>query len=177
MGRIDDRKAGGERCNGLAALVNVMLVDRSEAAGRRSQILHAVGIQLHQTGAGGVDGGQVGSDDEASEWFGSTHDRPVALHADDGVNDGEVRLDRGVDIENGLRNSGVMQDILRPAVDDARHDAEEVFHGAGDAGPVVRLQLGHGDDEVRGEERPGQVQFAEGAPASGRWRRRQRHRD
>ena len=42
-----------------------------------------------------------------------------------------------------------MEDVLRPAVDAARHAAEAVLQRQRDADPVVRLELRHRDDDLR----------------------------
>ena len=42
----------------------------------------------------------------------------------------------------------VVEHVLGPAVDDARHDAEEILERERDAGPVMCLQLGERDDQV-----------------------------
>ena len=59
-----------------------------------------------------------------------------------------------------------VQDVLRPAVDRARHHAEEVLHAGGHPRPVMRLQLRHRDDEVGREQLHRQRQLAQaGEPA------------
>ena len=45
-------------------------------------------------------------------------------------------------------NAGVVQHVLRPAVFDAGNHAVQVFQRGGEADPVVRLQLGHRDDQI-----------------------------
>ena len=48
-----------------------------------------------------------------------------------------------------LRNASHVQDVFRPSVHGAGHDAEEVLHAARHPRPVMRLQLRHRDDEIR----------------------------
>ncbi len=49
----------------------------------------------------------------------------------------------------GLGDSRVVEHILGPAVIDPRHDPEEILHRKRDARPMVGLELGHRDDQIR----------------------------
>jgi hypothetical protein len=49
-----------------------------------------------------------------------------------------------------------VENILRPAILGARHNAEHVFHAERNSGSVVRFDLGHGHDEVGREDGPRQ---------------------
>ena len=82
------------------------------------------------------------------ERFRRTVEWTVAFHSDDCVSDHEVRTDRGADVENAFVNSCPVKDVFRPAVTGARNDPKHVLHAQRDAGPVMRLHLGHRDDEV-----------------------------
>lgn len=157
MGHVEDGEALAKVFDRLAALRDVVLVNRSELARGAGEVLDAVGIEPHEPRGGGIDGGRVSPDDEASEFLWRSHDWSIAFHPDDPIRDRKRWSDRGVDVEDGFGDAVIVQHVLRPAVDDTRHDTEEVFHAAGNAGPVVRLELGHRDNEVRFEQRLGKI--------------------
>ncbi len=69
---------------------------------------------------------------------------------------------RGVDVQDRPADPGVVQHVLGPSVVDARHDAEEVLHRQGHAGPVVRLHLGERDDPIELLQGRGQGQVRQG---------------
>src|SRR5207249_3281110 len=89
---------------------------------------------------------------KGSQAFCPTIERSVAFHANDSVSDDKVRANCRADVENALVNSGPVENILRPAVPAAWDNTKHVFHAERDAGPVVRLHLRHGHDEVRCED-------------------------
>ena len=53
-----------------------------------------------------------------------------------------------VQVDDGVRDAVDVQQVLRPAIHGAWHDAEEVLHARGETGPVVGLQLRHRHDDV-----------------------------
>ena len=124
----------------------------------RSEIFEAAGLQAHQAGGGGVDGREVRAQHQQARGDRVAHDRAVALHADDAVDDRQVGADGGVDVEDRAGDPPLVEQVLRPAVAAARHHAEEVLQGEGRARPVVRLELRQGDDPVGASQGPGQVQ-------------------
>src|SRR5207247_10960796 len=81
-------------------------------------------------------------------------DRPVALHTHDAVDDGELRYrDGALDVDDALVESRPVKHVLRPSVHRAGNHAEQILEGEGHAGPVVRLQLRHGDQQIGPEYR------------------------
>src|SRR5437867_166544 len=90
-----------------------------------------------------------------------TVQRTIALHSDNAISDDEVRAHRGADVENAFVNSDPVQDILRPAVAGARHNAKHVFHAERDPRPVVSLHFRHRYDEIRCEDSSWQPQMVE----------------
>ena len=86
--------------------------------------------------------------DEQAHRLGAAHDRAVAFHGHDAVDDGDGLGQRGVDVEDRLRNAGVVQHVFRPAVLDAGNHAVQILQRAGVADPVMGLHLGHRDDQV-----------------------------
>ncbi len=144
--------------NRLASLADVPLGDRPEPAGRRGEVGDPPGVDLHETRRRGVDGRQVRAHDQDARGPRGAHDRAVPLHAGDPVDDRQVRGHGRVDVEDRLRDPLAMEDVLRPAVADAGHHAEEVLHRARDPGPVVRLELRQRDDQVGAPEGGGQAE-------------------
>jgi hypothetical protein len=134
------------------------------------EMLNAFGSESHDAAGGGVDGNRVVAENQNPARLGSPLDGPVAFHTEDAIHDGEVRADGAVDIEQGASDSGPVENVLRPTVTAAGDDAKHVFHGESDAGPVVGLQLGHGNKKVRTEHGGGEIKLLErgGASAQGR---------
>ena len=91
---------------------------------------------------------RVRADDDQAHRLGAAHDRPVAFHAHDAVDDRHRLGQRSVDVEHRFGNAGVVQHVLRPAVLDAGHRAVQVLQRRRLADPMVRLHLGHRDDQV-----------------------------
>src|SRR5437762_14214307 len=74
---------------------------------------------------------------------------PISLHRDYAIRDNEVGRRRGADIQNAPMDAFPMENVLGPAVLGPRNDAEHVLHTERDACPMVRLDLGHRNNEVR----------------------------
>ena len=70
-------------------------------------------------------------------------DGPIAFHAHDAVHHGEGVGKEPVELEDRRVDAFVVEEVLRPAVDAAGDEAEEVLHRQGDTGPVMGFQLGH----------------------------------
>ena len=74
---------------------------------------------------------------------------------------------RGVDIDDRLRDAGVVQHVLWPAVDQAGQRAVEVFHRRRQAHPVMCFELWHRDDQVGVEHGGGERETLQRAPSAG----------
>ena len=59
-----------------------------------------------------------------------------------------------------------MEDVFGPAIAAAGDDAKKIFHGKRDAGPVMRFELGHGDEKVGAENGLRQIELLEERSAS-----------
>src|SRR5205823_1450283 len=95
-------------------------------------------------------------------------DGPVPFHTYDSVHDGEVRPDSAVDIENRTRQAGPVEQVLGPAIAAARHYPKHVLQRQGNPGPMMSLELGHGDHKVRIQDRLRKIKFFELGSASSR---------
>jgi len=93
--------------------------------------------------------------------FGDAVKRSVTFHCDDGICDDEMRAHRCANVENAFVDSGPVEDILGPAVTASRNDSEHVFHAQRSSGPVMRLHLWHGYDEIGRENSSGQPEMAQ----------------
>ena len=60
----------------------------------------------------------------------------------------------GAQIEDALLNALPVENVLWPSVSRARHYAEHVLHAERDAGPVMGLDLWHGNQEIRFQHSP-----------------------
>ena len=85
--------------------------------------------------------------------FRRTFERTVAFHSNDPVSNYEMRTDCGANVENALVNAGPVKDVLRPAVTRSGNDSEDILHAECDASPVMGFHFGHGNDEVRCQDR------------------------
>jgi hypothetical protein len=83
----------------------------------------------------------------------------VALHGNHAIRDHEMNRRRGADVENAAMDSFPVEDIFGPAILGPRHNAEHILHAERHAGPMVGLDLRHGDDEVGRNHGPGQPQM------------------
>lgn len=126
-------------------------------------------IDPHQPAAGRVRGDGIVGKDEAAESLHRAVQRAVAFHGLNPVGDYEVDGHRGGKLDDGVVDALPMQNVLGPAVDGAWHDPEEVLQTQSDAGPVMGLDLRHGDDDVGGQHRLRQPEFRQmGQPRRGR---------
>src|SRR2546421_115403 len=67
---------------GFAALVDVAFGDGADTAGRGGgEVDDVLGVEAHEAGGGGVDGGGVVADEEDAGVLGRAHDGAVAFHA------------------------------------------------------------------------------------------------
>src|SRR6516225_3045583 len=95
--------------------------------------------------------------------------RPVPFHRDNAISDDKVDWYRCTDIEDAAMNPLPMEEILRPSIPVARNDAKHVLHAKSDASPVVGLDLGHRDDEIRCQDRSRQPEVIESREIGSRW--------
>ena len=63
-------------------------------------------------------------------------------------------------------NTLPVQQVLRPAIGNARHNTEQVLHAQRYSRPMVCLHLGHRDDEVARQDRPWEPQPVESSEGS-----------
>ena len=123
---------------------------------RHGQVVDPGRVDPHDPGRRGVHGQGVVSHDQDAGLSGRAHDGAVALHPDDAVDDGIMRLDGRVDLTDAERDAVPMEDVLGPPVGHARQDAEHVLQAQGDPGQLMGLHLGHGDDDFRRRDGLGQ---------------------
>ena len=141
--------------NGLATLrqasprcVICDFVDRPEVVGREREVGDSLRREAHDPRDRGVDGRQVRADDDQTHRLAAAHDRAVAFHAVDAVDDREQRRQRGVDVVHRFGNAVLMQHVFGPAVLQAGEHAVEILHAGGEAHPMVRFHLRQRDDEI-----------------------------
>src|SRR4051812_49576420 len=79
-------------------------------------------------------------------------DRAVAFHPDDAVHDRVCGAHRACDIKDGGLDARPMERVLWPPVDAAGKAPEAVLEGQGRSSPVMRLHLGHRDDDIGGAD-------------------------
>ena len=67
----------------------------------------------------------------------------------------------GVQVGDAFVDSGPVQHVLGPSVNAAGNHAEQILHGQRGAHPMVRLHLGHGDQQSRAQRGVGQIELAQ----------------
>src|SRR5262249_11404483 len=145
----------------LAKLLDFRGFDVSEHGGGTAEIVHFFGPEAHDAAGGGVGGDGIVSKQEHACGLRISLNWAIPFHAEDAVYNDEIGAGRGIDIEDGAVDAGPVKNVFWPTVATAGHDSEKIFHGKGNASPVVRFELGHGDEEIRAENRFGEIQLLE----------------
>src|SRR5271165_3847574 len=117
---------------------------------------NSTGIEPHQSCAGGIGSDRIVREHDLAERTSSAVERSIAFHRYYPVRDHEMDRNGGTQIENALLNALPVENILRPSVSCARYYAEHVLHAKSNAGPVVGLDLRHGNQEIRFQHSPGE---------------------
>src|SRR5262249_46216819 len=125
------------------------------------QVTDLLGVELHQPATGRVHRHRVAAHHQGTQRPGGAVQRAVPFHADDAVHDRQVRRPGQCDIDDAVVDPPPVQLVLGPSITDAGERAEEVLQGQGCPGPVVRLQLGQGDQDVGRGGRAGQVEVVQ----------------
>ena len=149
---------GGDR---FAKLLNFRQFHVSEHGRGAREVVNFLGAEAHDAAGSGVSGDGVLAKKEDAGGLRISLDWAIPFHTEDAIDDDEVGAGGGVDIENGAINAGPMENVFGPAVAAAGHDAEEIFHGEGDASPVMSLELGHGDEKIDAKNGFGKIELLE----------------
>src|SRR4029434_4247340 len=124
-----------------------------------AEVVHFFRAEAHDAASGGVRGNRVVPEQEHASVLGISLNWAIPFHSEDAIHDDEIGASGGVDIEDGTVDASPVENVFRPAIATSRDDAEKVFHRESDTRPVMRLELGHGDKEVRAENRFGKIQL------------------
>jgi len=138
----------------------------AEHGGGAGEIVHFLGAEAHDAAGSGICGDGIVAEDEHAGRLEIPLNRAIPFHAEDAVHDDEIGAGGGVDIEDRAIDAGPMKNVFWPAIATAGHDAEKIFHRKGDAGPVVRFELGHGNEKVDAKNSLGQIELLEERSAS-----------
>ena len=157
----DYGEGGADGSDGFAKLLNLRWFHVAEHGGGAGEIVYFFGADTHDAACGGVRGNGIVTEDEDASGLGISLNRAIPFHAEDAIDDDEIGAGGGVDIENGAIDTSPMKNVFWPAIATARHDAEKILHGESDAGPMMRFELGHGDEKVDAEDGLGQVELLE----------------
>src|ERR1035441_5600868 len=106
----------------------------------------SVGFESHQPGTGRVGGYRSGGEHDLPQETSGAVEWPVSFQGHDAVRDNEVDRNGGAQIEDAFLNALPVEDVLRPSISRTRHYAKHVLHAERDAGPVVGLDLWHGNE-------------------------------
>ncbi len=148
MPLVDDRERIDQLLPPLAPLGDRPIGDRSQFPLGQRQVRDPPRVEARDPRQRGIQGGGVQAHGQQAHAFGRTHDRAVPFHAEDPVDHGNRPGYRGVDVHHGLGDSCIVQHVFGPTVDLPGQRPVEVLHRRGEADPVVRLELGHGNEQV-----------------------------
>ena len=108
-----------------------------------SEMPNSQWIKPHKPCAGRVCRDRIIGKHDLAQLASASLKRSIAFHCSNTICDHEVNRNRRADVENAFVNSAPVQQILRPALLHARHNAEHILQAEGDPCPMVRLHLGH----------------------------------
>src|SRR5688572_16857905 len=108
---VDDGKVLLKFIEALADLLDLFLIQVSQELPGGSEIIDFLRLKRHQSGGGGVDRNKIVTENQHAAALCLALQRAIALHADDAVDDGELRQgQRAVDVENAIVDALPMQD-------------------------------------------------------------------
>src|SRR5207248_7511155 len=113
-----------------------------------SDVRNSSRVKSHQPRTAGIRRHRVIGQDNSVERPRMSIQWSISFHCHNRIGDNEMNRNRSADIQNAFLNAFPMKDVLWPAVLRAWHSAKHVFHADGDTRPVMRLYLGHGNDEI-----------------------------
>src|SRR5580704_7797914 len=93
---LDQLEVRAHVANSFAALFDAGFFGDSEIIAGHGKVFDLVRIDSHDPAAGGVDGWQIAAHHQNSGRFGRSLNRPVALHADDSIDDREAAAEDAV---------------------------------------------------------------------------------
>ena len=76
------------------------LADRPQPIVGPLQIGHFIGVDAHDPATGRIDRSKIPTHYEHTGLFRIAHDRPIALHPDNAIDNGKVRFQGCIDVEN-----------------------------------------------------------------------------
>jgi len=157
----DYGEGGADGSDGFAKLLNLRWFHVAEHGGGAGEIVHFFGAEVHDPTGGGVRGDGIVAEDQHTGGLGISLNGTIAFHAEDAIDDDEIGAGGGVDIENRAIDAGPMENVFWPAIATSGNDAKEIFHGERYASPVMRFELGHGNEKVDAKNSLGQIELFE----------------
>ena len=139
---------------GFSNLVDECRRSVAEESRALANVHDSAGSESHQTRTGCIRSYRIVRKHNHSQRTRRAVKGTVPFHRHYAVCDHEVDRNGCAQIEDALLNALPMENILRPSVSRARYYAEHVLHSKSDAGPVVGLDLGHGNQEIRFQHSP-----------------------
>jgi hypothetical protein len=147
--------------DGFAKLLNLCGFHVAEHSGGAGEIVHFFGAKAHDAAGGGIGRHGIVAEDENTGGLGISLNWAIPFHTEDTIDDDEIGAGGGVDVEDGAVDAGPVENVFGPAIATSGNDAEKIFHGERDAGPVVRFELGHGHEKVDAKNGFGQIEVLE----------------
>src|SRR5208337_3698189 len=150
----DDLKGSRGNIDGFSNQLDECRRSVAQESRTLADVRDSSGVESHQLRTGCISSNRiVGEHDLLQETSGAV-EWPVSFHCHDAVRDNEVDRNGGAQIEDALLNALPVEDVLRPSISRTRHYAKHVLHAERDAGPVVGLDLWHGNKEIRFQHCP-----------------------
>src|SRR5271166_5546994 len=150
----DDLKGSRGSIDGFSNQVDECRRSVAQESRTLADVHDSSGFEPHESCAGCIGSNRVIRKYDLSQRTRGAIKRPVSFHRNNAVRDNEVDRNSGAQIEDALLNALPVKNILRPSISRAWHYAEHVLHAERDARPVMSLNLGHGNEEIRFQHCP-----------------------
>src|SRR5664279_3465247 len=150
----DDLKGSRGSIDGFSNQVDECRRSVAQESRTLADVRDSSGFEPHKPCAGCVGCNQVIRKYDLSHGTRGAVEWPVSFHRHYAIRDNEVDRNGGAQIEDALLNALPVKNILRPSISRARHYAEHVLHAERHARPVMRLDLWHGNEEIRFQHCP-----------------------
>src|SRR5664280_2022340 len=150
----DDLKGSRGSIGGFSNLVDECRRSVAQESRTLADVPDSFGFEPHKPCAGCVGFNRVIRKHNLTQRPRRAVERSVSFHCHDAVRNNEVDRNGGAQIEDAFLNALPVEDVLRPSISRTRHYAKHVLHAERDAGPVVGLDLWHGNKEIRFQHCP-----------------------
>src|SRR5271157_5268517 len=145
----DDLKGSRGSIDGFSNQVDECRRSVAQESRTLADVHDSSGFEPHESCAGCIGSNRVIRKYDLSQRTRGAVEWSVSFHCHDAVRDNEVDRNGGAQIEDAFLNALPVEDVLRPSISRTRHYAKHVLHAERHTRPVMRLDLRHGNQEIR----------------------------